>query len=172
MTTYVLAEYEQEDYNKEVRPPARGAGPGVGAHGWARLSPFNMPDQVTVVVDPDGGVRFVFGYPNDEPALDRPVPVTDDLDLCVGRFSGKVLEARIRNALARFRAGTFTFDPCVADRWATGLPADRQFACRRNAEVVSMIVRTMPQDARRWVVAQLRGSLASADRPSEAPERR
>jgi len=167
MATYVLAEYEQEEFNKEVRPPAAGAGRGVLAHGWARLSSFNMPDQITVAVDVDGVVRFLFGYPNDEPALDRRFSTGDGIDLRVGRFSGKVLEVRIQNAYARFHAGPFGFDPAVVEAWAPALPSDRQFACRRNAEVVNKIVRAMPQTARRWVVEQLQSGAGAAERPSQ-----
>jgi hypothetical protein len=155
MATYVLAEYEQEQFNKETKPEHASTSASRISHGWARLSPFNMPDQVSLSVDELGVVRFILGYPNDEPARARELPVDSDISLRVGRFSGKVLEVLIRNALARFRAGNVTFDAAVVEDLARHLPADRQFACRRNAEVVSLILRQMPHAPRRWVIDQL-----------------
>lgn len=156
MKTYVLPEFEQDAFNKAVPVPRSAGHRGPSSFASTRLSAFNMPDEIALGVEEPGVVRFLMGYPNDEPPSEIMHKAGDGIRLRVGKFSGKILEVQVIDAIHPFRSGVVKFDPSVADSWASTLPADRQFACRRNAEVVSLIVRAMPEDARNWVLEQLK----------------
>jgi hypothetical protein len=112
---------------------------------------------VEIAVMADNTCQITFAYPNHENAERSWHSVAGDpeLQIRVGRYTGKILHVRFRSALARFRAGPPRFDVRGAATWCSSLPDSCNSACRRNAAIAAQILAEMPDEVRREVIKDL-----------------
>lgn len=122
-----------------------------------RLSPFNVPENVELYaahgVD---ALTASFQYPNDEPGEKTERLVGDAYYSCrvlLGKHTRKILRFVIgAHASELLLNQTELLPPSAAEQWLNGLPETAHFACIRNCQVVSAILRELPLDVRRQIV--------------------
>ena len=120
-------------------------------------SPFHVPTGVGINVTSDNVCTITFTYPNEEHPDRQWYPVADDASqhVRVGRYTGKILEFRFSSALARLRAGPPRFNPAASEVWCQAVLHQSRAVCRRNAEMIDLILSNMPAELRDGVIKHL-----------------
>jgi hypothetical protein len=155
-STLVYADYEPDDLNAPVPVIGPENGP-YNTTASVRLGPHHVPNSVTVEITSGNEVLLQFRYPNEEdPERDWRIPRGQALHFHLGKHSRKILEIKLENALEYLVNARIGFDPKVSIEWCQDLRPDRRFVCTRNAEVVSAILRQIPENIHSEILRVLR----------------
>ena len=156
--------YQQQAYVREfglVLPDAAGN----QLISRAGLSPFDIPEKVTVEVSKVNQCVFRFAYANDEPAQAAPQPIPGKrlYSVLLGKNTGKILEFRIADAYGALSQGPIEFDPTAASEWSRSLPTHIQKTSVRSAFLIRGILGSMPDQFRLEVLELLRTIRSSGE---------
>lgn len=155
-----LASLPYEEYAPEVlvREFLLESAPGAASPGsYFGLSPFEIPESVTVELSSDDRCVFRFSYPNTEPPelSARVVPSDSRISLLLAQHTKKILEVTVTEARGRLRDKNLELDVGVFHDLARQLPAEAVKACLRNSALIRIILFQMPVPFREEIVARL-----------------
>lgn len=150
MPTVERSEYESQDMNEPIPQTEI-----TGSYASASLGPLHVP--VSVMAEVDGrNCRFDFSYVNSEaPEATFRTLSLGQTQVLLGRHTKKILSLVFEDAAEVLRRGDRLFDPLECGAWCGSLGRDRQFTCRRNAEIVGATLAALPEDIRHSLIERL-----------------
>ena len=125
-----------------------------GVTTFSGISPFHTPKAIEVQLVSPSEAILSFAYENEEPAEESSRRIENDVDVVLGEKSKKVLKVYLHGDVRKRLQSRDFFSTSYTDSLVGSVPSSAAFSLRKNAELVAMLLRNLPDEFLRQVLAQ------------------
>jgi hypothetical protein len=135
------------------------------------LSPFDVPEAMTVSVLGDDSCIFHFDYPNAERPERSPRKASPDgrVEVILGENTRKVLQVFVQDPKTFLGHNNPQLDSALAAGWRQGVASNVAKSAERSVNLVNTILASMPQAFRREILTAIEAEIADAPQQRVEP---
>jgi hypothetical protein len=125
-----------------------------GVTTFSGISPFHVPKAIEVQLVSPSEAILSFAYENEEPGEEAPRHIANNVDVRLGEKSKKVLKVFLHGDVRERLLSRDFFSTSYTESLVDSVPSSAAFSLRKNAELVAMLLRNLPDEFVKQVLAQ------------------